>query len=237
MKSYHIYFYRNGLTDSDSEGKYIGHTDIELSQDGIKQIQKMKEDYIFPDVDAVFTSPLKRCTKTAQLLFPENNAIEIEDLIEYNFGSFEGKSADDLKDNEIFSRWLAGEKGVEPPFGESNEKFSYRICKCFEKIVEGLMKTGTTKAAIVTHGGIIMSLLSVYGIPEAPMHEWITPNGCGYEIRVTPSIWMRGQKFEVVAEVPYVLNDDDDDYGYDSDENDFFFNENDFDFDDEYFKI
>lgn len=202
MKSYYIYFYRNGLTDPDYEGKYIGHTDIELSDDGIKQLEQMKTQYSFPYVDAVFTSPLKRCTKTSEILFPDNEAIIINDLIEYNFGSYEGKCADDLKDNELFSRWLAGEPGVEPPFGESNEKFSYRICKCFEKIVEGLMKTGTTKAAIITHGGVIMSLMTAYGIPEAPMHEWLMPNGCGYEVRITPSIWMRGQKFEVCAETP-----------------------------------
>lgn len=203
MKSYYIYFYRNGLTPSDTQDRYIGHTDIALSDEGIKQIESMVSQYRFPEVSAVFSSPLQRCKKTAELIFPDNEIIEINDLIEYNFGSFEGKTAADLKDNELFARWLAGEKGVEPPFGESNEAFAKRICSCFEKIVEGLMKTGTTKAAIVTHGGIIASLLSAYGIPEAPMHEWITPNGCGYEVRLTPSIWMRGQKFEVIAEVPY----------------------------------
>ncbi|MBQ7654557.1 MAG: histidine phosphatase family protein [Clostridia bacterium] len=203
MKSYYIYFYRNGLTPSDTQDKYIGHTDVELSEEGVKQIEQMTSLYTYPKVDAVFSSPLKRCRKTAELIFPENEIIEIHDLIEYNFGSFEGKTAADLQENEVFARWLAGEKGVEPPFGESNESFVKRICSCFEKIVEGLMKTGTTKAAIVTHGGIIASLLTAYGIPEAAMHEWITPNGCGYEIRVTPSIWMRGQKFEVIAEVPF----------------------------------
>lgn len=204
MKSYYIYFYRNGLTPSDTQDKYIGHTDIELSEEGIKQIEEMVSLYTFPKVDAVFSSPLKRCTKTAELIFPENEIIEMHDLIEYNFGSFEGKTAADLQKNEVFARWLAGERGVEPPFGESNESFIKRICTCFEKIVEGLMKTGTQRAAIVTHGGIIASLLTAYGIPEAPMHEWIMPNACGYEIRITPSIWMRGQKFEVIAEVPYV---------------------------------
>jgi alpha-ribazole phosphatase len=64
------------------------------------------------------------------------------------------------------------------------------------------MKTGTTKSAVITHGGVIMALLAAFGLPEAPMHEWLTPSGCGYTIRITPSVWMRGQKFEVIAEIP-----------------------------------
>ena len=214
MKSYYIYLLRNGLTDSNLEGKYIGHTDVELSEEGINQIKKMKEDYVYPYAEAVFTSPLRRCTKTAEIIFPQTKAIVLDDLIEYNFGEFEGQSADDLKDNELFARWLAGERGVEPPFGESNEAFSKRICNVFAKIVEGLMKTGTTKAAIVTHGGVIMTLMSAFGLPEAPMHEWLTPNGCGYEIRVTPSVWMRGQKFEAIAEIPYLPDDEEFDEDY-----------------------
>ncbi|MBE6755842.1 MAG: histidine phosphatase family protein [Ruminococcaceae bacterium] len=208
MKSYYIYFYRNGLTDSNLEGKYIGHTDVELSEDGVKQIEQMKKDYDYPYVEAVFTSPLKRCTKTANLVYPDKEAIVINDLIEYNFGEYEGRTAEELKENELFSRWLSGEQGVEPPFGESNEAFANRVANCFIKIVDGLLKTGTTKAAIFTHGGVIMYLLSAFGIPEAPMHEWLMPGGCGYAIRITPGIWSRGRKFEVIAEVPYVPGED-----------------------------
>lgn len=210
MKSYYIYFYRNGLTDSNLEGKYIGHTDVELSEDGVKQIEQMKKDYDYPYVEAVFTSPLKRCTKTANLVYPDKEAIVINDLIEYNFGEYEGRTAEELKENELFSRWLSGEQGVEPPFGESNEAFANRVANCFIKIVDGLLKTGTTKAAIFTHGGVIMYLLSAFGIPEAPMHEWLMPGGCGYAIRITPGIWSRGRKFEVIAEVPYVPGEDED---------------------------
>lgn len=208
MKSYYIYFYRNGLTDSNLEGKYIGHTDVELSEDGVKQLEQMKKDYDYPYVEAVFTSPLKRCTKTAQLIYPDKESIVINDLIEYNFGEYEGRTAEELKENELFARWLSGEEGVEPPFGESNEAFANRVANCFIKIVDGLLKTGTTKAAIFTHGGVIMYLLSAFGIPEAPMHEWLMPGGCGYAVRITPGIWTRGRKFEVIAEVPYVPGED-----------------------------
>ena len=65
-----------------------------------------------------------------------------------------------------------------------------------------MMKTNVTSAAIITHGGVIMTILAAFGIPELPMPEWCTPSGCGYTMRITPSIWMRGQKPEVIAEIP-----------------------------------
>lgn len=201
---------RNGLTNSNLEGKYIGHTDVPLSDDGIRQLEQLKKDYDYPDVEAVFTSPLMRCTKTASILYPDKKAIEIHDLIECSFGEFEGKSAEELKDDELFSRWLAGEKDVEPPFGESNEAFAKRITTCFIKIVDGLIKSGLASASIITHGGVIMYLMSAFALPEAQMHEWLTPNGCGYSLRITPFIWMSGKKAEAFAEIPAVPNNEND---------------------------
>lgn len=204
MKSYYIYFIRNGMTAEINEGQYIGHTDVPLSEAGEKQLLQMKESYEYPEPEVVFTSPLKRCVRTAQLLYPDTDCIPMRDLMEYDFGEFEGKTAQELEEHPVFARWLAGEPGVQPPFGESNEDFQRRVCGCFCKIVEGLFKTGMTKAAIVTHGGVISTLLSCYGLPEAPMHEWMMPDGCGYCVRITPMLWSGGQKMEVFDELPVV---------------------------------
>lgn len=203
MKSYTIHLIRNAFTDENLEGRYIGHTDVPVSEEGKAQLASMKDELIYPPVEAVFTSPLKRCRETASVLYPDNKAIVIDGFIEYNFGEFENKTAADLEKSPVFPRWLAGEKGVAPPFGESNEAFTERVCSTFEKVAEGLMKTGTTSAAIVTHGGVIMTILAAFGIPEYPMHEWLTPNGCGFTIKVNPSLWMRAKKFEVFSEFPY----------------------------------
>ena len=203
MKSYTVHLIRNALTDESCDGRYIGHTDVEISESGKAQLRQMKDELVFPPVEAVFTSPLKRCTETAAILYPDNKPIVIDGLIEYNFGEFENKTAEELKDHPVFPKWLAGEKGAEPPFGESNAKFENRVRTTFEKVAEGLMKTGTTEAAIVTHGGVIMTILAAYGIPALPMHEWITPNGCGFTIKINPSLWMRAKKFEVFSEFPY----------------------------------
>ena len=41
-------------------------------------------------------------------------------LIEYDFGEFEGRTADEMKDDDAFKTWLSGEHPETPvPFGES----------------------------------------------------------------------------------------------------------------------
>lgn len=145
----------------------------------------------------MFTSPLKRCTETAKILYPEQNPLVIDNLSECNFGEWEGKTADELKNDPDFKKWLAGDSSVKPPRGESNADFTRRVCKMFESIVEGLMKTGTTESVIVTHGGVIMTLLAVYGLPQAKPFEWTMDNGFGYSLRVTPVLWQRDKVCEV----------------------------------------
>lgn len=202
MKSYVIHLIRHGAIDETLSGKYIGTTDPPLSDKGKMALKKLAFSHAYPQPPVVFTSPLKRCTQTCAVLFPERKPLVIADLSECNFGEWEGKTAEELKDSEDFQKWLAGDNSVKPPRGESNADFVRRVCKIFESIVEGLMKTGSTECAVVTHGGVIMTLLAVYGLPQAKPFEWAMENGCGYSVRVTPMLWQRGKVTEVFSRVP-----------------------------------
>ena len=205
MKTYRIHFIRNGLTKGADEGRYIGHTDTELSREGILQLEDMQRDYTYPRADAVLTSPLRRCTQTAQILYPGCNPIVMDGLIEYNFGEFDGKTADELlagKKADLFTAWLKGGPDSAPPFGESNAQFQKRVCETMERIISGVIQSETQDTVIVTHGGVISTIFAAFALPEAPAHEWLAPSGCGYTARITPSLWMRGSRFEATALVP-----------------------------------
>lgn len=204
MKTYKIHLIRHGLTQSNLDGKYAGHSNVSLCEQGVKQLEQMVKDYEYPACDALFCSPLARCLETAGIVYPDKKPIIINELIEYNLGEFEGKTADELKNNELFSVWLSGDADTAPPFGESNRQFGTRVGTSFLKIVDGLIKTGTTSASLVTHGGVIMALMHCFAVPELPMTSWLVPNGCGYTICITPSLWSRVQKFEALCELPIV---------------------------------
>ena len=99
-------------------------------------------------------------------------------------------------------QWLQGDADACPPNGESNRAFADRICKAFIKIVDGMISSGVQNTAVVTHGGVVMALLSAFGIPQQPMSAWLTPAGCGYTILVNPGVWASHRKFEIYCDVP-----------------------------------
>lgn len=204
MKTYQIHLIRHATTEGNLAGQYIGHTDLDATEMGLQQIDALKEEYGgYPEVDAVFSSPLKRCLQTAKRIYPDKEPIVLEGLSEYDFGEFEGKTADELKDIEAFQTWLAGTHPETPlPFGESQIGFNTRICETFMKIVNGVLQSGVKSTAVVTHGGVIMALMAEFAMPEAPMHEWLTPNACGYTLRLDPSLFAKSGKLEAFAECP-----------------------------------
>ena len=229
VKTYTLHFIRHGLTTGNEEGRYVGHQDLELSLQGEDELRYLRDNCIYPDPAVVFTSPLKRCTETCEILFPDAKPVVMRELIAYNFGEFEGHTAEELQQYEEFAAWLQGGMDAAPPHGESNAEFGERIRSALESIIDGLLKTGIDDAAIVTHGGIISALMAMYCLPEAPMNEWACMNGTGYTVRITPSLWAKGRKFEGVAQIPLVPEEklrelglagdeddwmDDEDYGF-----------------------
>ncbi len=209
MQSYYLTLLRHGLAQGESDGRYIGHTDAPLTEEGKQQLLEMRETMRYPHAQALFTSPLARCRETAALLYPEAKPIALDGLREYYFGEFEDKTPVELENHPVYHRWLSGEPGLTPPFAEALEAFQARIFGTFEKLVGGLLKTGTNHAVVITHGGIIMALLARFGLPEADMHEWLTPSGCGFLLRITPMLWSAGQKLEVAAMAPEMPEDED----------------------------
>ena len=91
MKNYRLSIFRHGLTKANLEGLYAGAgTDLPLCEEGIDQLKDLREEYRYPSVEAVFTSPLLRCTQTAEILFPGVKQYEVQDLREVHFGAVAG---------------------------------------------------------------------------------------------------------------------------------------------------
>ncbi len=204
MKSYTIHLIRHGLTKGNTEGRYIGRTDLPLSQEGAAALAKLRSEGEYPMAALYVSSPLKRCTQTLKLLYPGENAVIIDGFSECDFGDWEGKTAAEIAAcDENFGKWASGVgEPVTPPGGESGAQFMYRVCSSFEKLVEGMLRSGTQSAVVVTHGGVIMSILSAYGLPKADFYDWMAADGCGYSMRITPGLWMRSMVAEVYGEVP-----------------------------------
>ncbi len=207
MKKYRIHLIRHGLTQGNVEGRYVGVTDLPLCDKGISELKSLKSQHEYPDADLIFTSPLLRCIQTANVIYEGQDYMIADDLIECNFGVFENKNYCELKDNDDFKKWISGDVSITPPNGESTLDFIERCVNGFSKIAEYLMKTGIESASIITHGGVIMSILSSLAYPKKSFYDWMVSNGMGYTVSLSPQLWMSGSIIEVINILPIGNND------------------------------
>lgn len=201
MITYTLHLIRHGMTESNISGAYIGSkTDAPLIKEGIAALKDMRRDFNYPKADLVFSSPLLRCVESAKILYPNKDIITIDDIKEFDFGDFEGKTPAELEGRPDFIAFTSGKASA--PNGESSEDLVKRLCLGLNKMVRIMMQKEKTEAAVLMHGGTIMMLLAACGLPQRHTAEWQCSFGEGYTIRVTPSLYQRTGAVEVIDIVP-----------------------------------
>lgn len=202
MKGYHISIFRHGLTDANENGVYIGKTDLPLSDAGREALQDKFEQLEYPKVQRVYSSPLERAIQTAEIIFPDREIVIVDDLREMDFGVFEGLPAEELVHLDSFKKWLKGGLDNPPPNGETLRSMMLRCYSALNLMILDMMKEGFTHAGAVTHSGILMNMLSCFGLPKKKPMEFACEPGEGYEILVTAMMWQNGNTFEILGKVP-----------------------------------
>lgn len=210
MRNYRIYLIRHGATKANDEGIYIGRTDYELSEKGISELYEKLDIYDYPNCDVVYTSPLKRCTETAEILYPDTKTVTVNDLQEAYLGEFEGERFDKLLELDSYKSWLKGGKDAAPPDGESNSEVMARAFKALHFIITDMMDREIFNAAVITHAGIIMDVLNGFCLPKVKEGSVKIPFGEGFELYATASSWARSQVCELHGIVPFDRTKNDD---------------------------
>ena len=172
---------RHGATKANMEHRYLGKTDEVLSKEGEMQLFEYKKMSFFPNIDYLFSSPMKRCVQTAEILFPELKPVEIEEWKEMDFGVFEGKNYLELQGDKRYQEWIDSNGTLPFPEGESREEFISRCDKGFRSMIGKLKPTKEEEhktVGIIVHGGTIMALLSKYA--KGNYFDYQVPNGKGF---------------------------------------------------------
>jgi len=203
MKGYRISVIRHGLTEANEKGIYIGKTDLPLSDKGAAELAAKMDEFDYPAVHKVYSSPLRRCTETAEILFPYTDLCVVDDLRELDLGIFENKKVDELLENDDYKAWLRGGKDTRPPQGESLEEMTARTYKALHEIITDMMYEGNTHCALITHGGVISNMLSCFGMPKYDPKQLNADFGEGFDIIVTAQMWLNSQAFEILGYCPY----------------------------------
>lgn len=203
LKAYRLYLIRHGLTKANEDGRYIGTTDLPLSDEGKEKIISLKENYEYPKVQKVYTSPLARAVQTANLIYPDNYTVNVDSLREYSFGEFENRSIEDLAKDPTYIQWVREGMITPPNGGESKEQFAQRIFSGFNNLLIDMMKEVVTSVAVICHSGIISALLARYGLPRRSPTDWNIKPGEGYCLLTSVQMWTKDQLFEVCDTIPY----------------------------------
>ena len=173
-----LYLIRHGRTEANEKWLYCGSTDLFLSEKGTEDLKGIS--YDVPADTLFITSGMRRTEQTLKILFGDVPHRIDDRFREVDFGIFEMKSYESLKEQEDYQAWISGdnEKNV-PPKGESGEQMKVRV-------LEGLQDLFKEECPVVVvcHGGVIAAIMEhLYPLENKNRYLWQPKPGHGYLIK------------------------------------------------------
>ena len=139
-----LYLVRHGQTEWSKSGQHTSVTDLDLTEHGVKQATALRERLDPSEFGLVLTSPRMRARKTAELAGFQNYEVT-DDLQEWNYGDYEGKTSLEIREHH-HPGWRLWFNGV--PNGESAEQVRERL----SRVVRRVRESGVEKAICFGHG-------------------------------------------------------------------------------------
>jgi broad specificity phosphatase PhoE len=154
-----IVLIRHGETEWSRSGRHTGTTDIPLTERGREEAGRLAPLLSGTDFAEVLSSPLQRARTTCELAGLGDRMQIDQDLIEWNYGEYEGLTFDQIR--KMAPGWMIFTHGC--PGGESPEQVAARADRLIGRLrkVEG-------KAALFAHGHILRVFAARWiGLPVA----------------------------------------------------------------------
>ena len=136
---------------------YNGHIDIGLSPRGKKEANLLGEHLKDETYDAVFCSDLKRCKQTLDAFKLKSKPVYTGALREKSWGRHEGKTFDEIIENEDF-KYEDFEQWINSLDGEEYPAYIQRIKNFFKGF---LPANPYENVLIMTHAGVIRVLMHI----------------------------------------------------------------------------
>ena len=150
---------RHGETDWNRENRFQGHADPPLNELGRQQARELAAALAGEEIDAVYSSPLRRALETAQVVAEPHGvpAVPVEGLREVDVGSWQSLTREEVERRfpEQFQRWLGYGRGWDD--GESYEDMSDRVIAALRELAA---RHRGERLLVVTHGGPIRAALA-----------------------------------------------------------------------------
>lgn len=161
-----IIMVRHGETQGNIDDKAQGHLDVPLTDFGVRQAKALACRLATTDIDAVYSSDLKRAFDTASALISSRPDLEIQTragLREVYFGSYEDMRWSEIreKDPGLHQRWTDWKTRIDVKFpsGESPFETRRRVAAVADEIVTKHQEDDSI-ILIVGHTGSLQPLFA-----------------------------------------------------------------------------
>ncbi len=125
-----VFLIRHGETEWSLSGQHTGVTDVSLTERGRREAERLAPVLARRTFDLVLSSPLQRARQTCGLAGLGDRAQVEPDLMEWNYGEYEGLTSDEIE--RRVPGWLIFDNGC--PGGESPREVATRVDRLIEKV-------------------------------------------------------------------------------------------------------
>jgi len=174
-----IMLIRHGETNWNVEEVFRGQIDIRLNETGVRQAELLAKYLKDVPIIAVYSSPLKRAVKTAQIIASGHNTniIIAPELTDLDYGEWQGLSHEEVREKyeKLYGKWLESPHLVRMPKGEGLDDVRRRSLSLVEQVILKYEGTVALVSHRVVHKVLICALL---GLEDS--HFWnIKLDTCG----------------------------------------------------------
>jgi broad specificity phosphatase PhoE len=158
-----VFAIRHGETAWSLSGQHTGTTDIPLTDNGRRLAERMQPLLAKKVFTLVLVSPMRRARETCQLAGVAGSAVVDNDLMEWNYGNYEGLTPKQI--NEMAPGWLIFRDGC--PGGETPEQVGERVDRVIARA-----RMVERDVALFAHGHVLRVLVARWiGLaPSAGQH-------------------------------------------------------------------
>ena len=174
-----IILVRHGETKWNVEEIFRGRADIELNDVGVRQAELLADYFTETRIEAVYSSPLQRALKTAEIVAQRHN-LEVKitsGLEDMDFGVWQGLSLSEVRDKfpVLFVQWQSQPDRVKIPGAESFAVIRQKSLAVVDEVIASYDGTVILVSHRVVNKILICALL---GLDDSPFWK-IRQDNCG----------------------------------------------------------
>jgi len=164
-----VFAIRHGETEWSLNGRHTSTTDIPLTDNGRRLARLLRSALRDRTFGLVLVSPLQRARETCELSGVVSEAIREPDLVEWNYGKYEGLTPEQI--HEQAPGWLIFRDGC--PGGETPEEVGARADRVIARA-----RASEGDVALFAHGHVLRVLVARWlGLPAGAGQHFLLDTG------------------------------------------------------------